>query len=147
MRKAGRQTAAEPAEKLLAEMMAERIHFEKADPRLQSKREHCAKYSALIRALTPEVGQMLADHSRQPLETNLADLLRELPVWYEAQGEPGRIGGENYTSGPNLARAVFLAMADAAHADPQQLARHLDQPWCHADLYQIEKLSATLRAS
>ena len=67
-----------------------------------------------------------------------------LPLWYQAYGER-MIGGENYISPPHLARGVFIALADATDAKPQELAAKLDQPWCKADLYYIEKLSAILR--
>jgi len=55
------------------------------------------------------------------------------------------IGGENFISPPHLARGVFIALADGLQADPAYLARKIDQPWCRADLYYIEKLSALLR--
>jgi hypothetical protein len=55
------------------------------------------------------------------------------------------IGGENYISPPNLSRGIFLAWADGTPAAPEALAAKLDQPWCRADLYDIEKTTALLR--
>ncbi|UCF14750.1 MAG: hypothetical protein JSW59_15155, partial [Phycisphaerales bacterium] len=78
------------------------------------------------------------------LNANLKDLMTGLPLWYQAFGER-MIGGENYISPPHLARGLFMAAADGAVLEPQQLAAKLDQPWCRADLYYIEKISAILR--
>ena len=72
------------------------------------------------------------------------DLMTGLPLWYQAFGER-MIGGENYISPPHLARGLFVAAAEGAVLDPEQLAAKLDQPWCRADLYYIEKISAILR--
>jgi len=55
------------------------------------------------------------------------------------------IGGENYISPPHLARGLFIASADGVGAEPAALAARLDEPWCKADLYYIEKASAILR--
>ncbi len=55
------------------------------------------------------------------------------------------IGGENYISPPHLARGLFMIGADGGVLDPEQLASKLDQPWCEADLYYIEKVCAILR--
>lgn len=129
----------------LAELAAGRVHFELADPRLLAKRSHHATFPR-YQQLVPEIGRLLADHAGGQLAANLADLDRELPVWYQAWGER-LIGGENYVNPPGLARGTFLAMAYAGGAKPRQLARYLDQPWCRADLYYIEKLTAVLRAA
>jgi hypothetical protein len=94
--------------------------------------------------LTPQLGQMLSDHAAAQLRRNLADLRRALPVWYQAWGER-LIGGENYISPPGLARGMFLALAYGASAEPAELTRYVDQPWCRADLYYIQKLTATLQ--
>jgi hypothetical protein len=40
---------------------------------------------------------------------------------------------------------MFTALADGVRAPSAELAAKLDQPWCRADLYFIEKLTATLR--
>jgi hypothetical protein len=41
---------------------------------------------------------------------------------------------------------MFAALAEGKGAATEELARYIDQPWGRADLYYIEKLSATLRA-
>ena len=78
------------------------------------------------------------------LSRNVRDLTTGLPLWHQAYGER-MIGGENYISPPHLARGLFAALADGTAAAPAQLAAKLDQPWCKADLYYIEKLCAILR--
>jgi len=37
-------------------------------------------------------------------------------------------------------------MADGLKESPEALASRLDQPWCRADLYYIEKLASVLRS-
>lgn len=134
---------------LLAKMLAERIHHERADTwlirptRQASKGLHQAKVPRYV-GLTRELSAVLADHAPQDLTKNVRALMQGLPLWYQAWGER-MIGGENYISPPHLARGVFAALAEVADTSPQDLAAKLDQPWCRADLYYIEKLSATLR--
>ena len=142
MRRTGDEAEAKAAVDLLARMATERVQYEVAESRLQAITGHHAKVPRYLR-LTPEVGQVLSDYAGRQLATNLADLGRQLPVWYQAWGER-LIGGENYISPPHLARALFLAMAEGLHATPEELQRYLDQPWCKADLYYIEKLTAVL---
>ncbi|MHC4740869.1 MAG: hypothetical protein ACYS8Z_03095, partial [Planctomycetota bacterium] len=77
-------------------------------------------------------------------KANVGALMKGLPLWYQAFGER-MIGGENYISPPHLARGLFIAGADGEVLDAEQLAAKLDQPWCKADLYYIEKISAILR--
>lgn len=148
-KRAGRQSEMEQALTLFAEMATHRVHHERADTwlirptRTASKGLHQAKVPRYV-GLTPELGAMLRQHAGEPLERNVRALMRGLPVWYQAWGER-MIGGENYISPPHLARGVFMALADGCGASPEELAAKLDQPWCKADLYYIEKLTAILR--
>jgi len=147
--KAGRQQQARKAEKLLTRMLAERVHHERADTALirptkvASKGLHQAKVPRYL-ALTPEVAAILTKYAAEQLTRNVRALTRGLPLWYQAYSER-MIGGENYISPPHLARGLFIASADAVGARPAALAARLDQPWCRADLYYIEKASAILR--
>ena len=70
--------------------------------------------------------------------------MKGLPLWYQSYGER-MIGGENYISPPHLARGLFAALAQVTNTTAQDLAKKLDHPSCKADLYYIEKLTATLR--
>ena len=82
---------------------------------------------------------------RLEFERNVRALNAQLPVWHQAFAER-MAGGENYTHTPLIARGLFAAMADGLRERPETLAAKLDQPWCRADLYYIEKLASTLRA-
>lgn len=147
--KAGRENEAAKALELLAQMAAERIHHERADRALirptqvASKALHQAKVPRYV-AMVPEVADILFEYTQEPLTQNVRDLTEGLPVWYQAFGER-MIGGENYISPPHLSRGLFMALADGVGAGPKKLASKLDQPWCRADLYYIEKVSAILR--
>ena len=143
MRHADKHDEARRAAELVAFWATERVHCEKAEQRLVSRREHHATLPR-YEYLTPEIGQLLADHAGEALRTNLEDLNRELPVWYQAWGER-LIGGENYINPPGLARGLFLARAYGLGESADTLVRYLDQPWCKADLYYIEKLTALAR--
>jgi hypothetical protein len=94
--------------------------------------------------LVPEIAMLLERHAGDALQRNVHALMAGLPVWYQAYGER-MIGGENYISPPHLARGIFAAWADGCAASPAALAAKLDQPWCQADLYYIEKMCSVLR--
>ena len=143
--KAGRTNERKMAEYRLGQLVTERVHFEIADERLLSARSHHGRVPR-YENLTPEIVRMLADHAGEQLTANLDTLRQKLPVWYQAWGER-MIGGENYVSPPALSRGIFLASAHAGAAKPAQLTSVLDQPWCRADLYYMEKLTALLRAA
>ncbi len=147
--KADDKDAFDKAVELLGQMSTERVHHERADnwlirPSKQaSKGLHQAKVPRYV-GLVPEVGTMLNEHASEELTKNVRALMQGLPLWYQAYSER-MIGGENYISPPHLSRGIFLAMADGAGAEPKELTAKLDQPWCKADMYYIEKISAILR--
>jgi hypothetical protein len=149
LKMAGRIDEANDALQVLAQMVTERVHHERADSALirpthvASKNLHQAKVPRYV-ALVPEVAEMLREYACEPLTRNVRDLTTGLPLWYQAFAER-MIGGENYISPPHLSRALFIALADGLRAEPDELTAKLDQPWCKADLYYIEKISATLR--
>jgi len=144
MRHAGDNQAAQFALASLAQLASQRVGFELSDPRLQGPRSHHAWVPRYV-GLVPETGQLLGDYAATALRENLDALDRELKVWHQAWGER-LIGGENFTNSPNLARGIFAALAEGGSRSPDDLARRLDQPWCRADLYYIEKLTAVLQA-
>ncbi len=147
MRRAQRSAAAAKAAEAFANSAAERIELERTDGQLHrrsNKRLHYGNVPRYI-GLAPEVGRLLRDHAADALAENLAAIDRELPVWRQAWAER-LVGGENYTNPPDFARGVFSATAYGQAASPSALARQLDQPWCRADLYYIEKLTALLAA-
>lgn len=147
MRKAERIDAAARAAEAFAASAAARIEVERSGGQLHrrsTKRLHYGNVPRYI-GLVPEVGRLLRDHAANALDQNLAAIDRELPVWQHAWGER-LVGGENYTNPPDFARGVFVANAYGRDAAFEYLARRLDQPWCRADLYYIEKLTALAAA-
>ncbi|MBE0534552.1 MAG: PQQ-binding-like beta-propeller repeat protein [Phycisphaerae bacterium] len=150
MQKAGRVDRVGAARERLKAMLAERVHHERADSRLvrftdngQGNASHNAKIPRYV-DLVPEVAGFVARHAGEKFAYHVRGLDRQLPVWYQAWGER-MIGGENYVSPPHLARGVFVGLADGLQVPAGELAKKLDQPWCRADLYYIEKASALLR--
>jgi len=146
-RRAGDAAGAKRATELLAQLLTERVHHERADTDLirgtGGRVGHHAKVPRYV-GLVPELAGVLRDRAGEALTKNVRSLATGLPVWYHAFGER-MIGGENYISPPHLARGLFAALADGVGAGPDELAAKLDHPWCRADLYYIEKLSAVLR--
>ncbi len=150
MNKAHRDDRIAPAIERLREMLTERIHHERADSRLirytdngHGNYRHNAKIPRYV-DLTPELAAFVARLAKDKFTYHVKGLDKQLPLWYQAWGER-MIGGENYVSPPHLSRGLFVALADGLQTTPRQLAKKLDQPWCRADLYYIEKLSAILR--
>lgn len=134
---------------LLAELVATRVHHERSDHRLlrptkgESGGIHQARVPRYV-DLVPELSQMVGRYADDAMTAHVADLRAALPLWGQAYGER-MIGGENYISPPHLSRGIFMIWSDGCDAPPRQLASALDQPWCKADLYYIEKLTAALR--
>lgn len=131
----------------LAERVTERVHHEKADTCFVRRDDFGAHSARMPRylSLTPELGAILRQYAGDTMNAHLDALVRQLPVWHHAWGER-LVGGENYINPPHLARAMFAALAEGKGAAAEELARYIDQPWCRADLYYIEKLAAALRA-
>jgi outer membrane protein assembly factor BamB len=145
--KAGKGEEVERALQVLAELVSERAHHERADTNFI--REVRGAHSASIpryHDLVPELAAMLREFAPKELERNVRALTQQLPLWYQAFAER-MAGGENYTHTPLIARGLFAALADGLRAPSAELAAKLDQPWCRADLYFIEKVAATLRAA
>lgn len=145
MQKAGKADEVERAVVLLSELVAERVHHERADTNFV--REVRGAHSGSIpryHDLVPELAAMLQAFAPREFERNLRALQAQLPVWHQAFAER-MAGGENYTHTPWIARGMFAALADGLKGTPEELASRIDQPWCRADLYFIEKLTATLR--
>ncbi len=146
MRRAGKDAETERALEKLALLVEERAHFERADTNFvrQVRGAHSGSVPR-YHDLTPETAAMLRAFAGDEFGRNLRALSAQLPVWHQAFAER-MAGGENYTHTPLLPRGLFAALADGLGAPPEELASRLDQPWCRADLYFIEKLSAALRS-
>jgi hypothetical protein len=145
--KAGKADEVDRALAVLAELVAERVHHERADSNFV--REVRGAHSGSIpryHDLVPELAAMLRAFCPKELERNVRALDQQLPLWYQAFAER-MAGGENYTHTPLIARGMFAILADGVQAPAKELQAKLDQPWCRADLYFIEKLTATSRAA
>ncbi len=147
MQKAGRTEEVDRALSLLAELATERVHHERADTNFI--REVRGAHSGSIpryHDLCPELCAMLREFAPKELERNVRALDAQIPLWYQAFAER-MAGGENYTHTPLIARGMYAVLADGVRAPSAELAAKLDQPWCRADLYFIEKLTALQRAA
>jgi hypothetical protein len=145
MQRAGKAEEVDRAVALLAELVTERVHHERADTNFI--REVRGAHSGSIpryHDLVPELAAMLQAFAPKEFERNVRALQAQLPVWHQAFAER-MAGGENYTHTPLIARGLHAALADGLNAAPEELASRLDQPWCRADLYFIEKLAGALR--
>jgi hypothetical protein len=145
MKRAGKKEELDRALAALAALVTDRVHHERADSNFV--REVRGAHSGSIpryHDLVPEAAAMLQAFAPKEFERNLRALSQQLPVWHQAFAER-MAGGENYTHTPLIARGMFAALADGLQAPPEELVSRLDQPWCRADLYFIEKLAAILR--
>jgi outer membrane protein assembly factor BamB len=144
--KAGDQQQVTRALDRLAMLVVFRVHHEQADTRfirISGKQAHSANLPRYL-DMVPESARMLRDLAGDAFKKNATALSAQLPTWHHAFGER-LIGGENYISPPTLSRALFIALSDGLQEPPTRIAPRLDQPWCKADLYYIEKLTAVLR--
>jgi len=136
MKKAGETAEVERALDRLAALVADRVHHERADTAfVRAPRDAHSASIPRYEEMTPELAAMLGRLAKDALAANLRDLTRQLPVWHQAFAER-LIGGENYTHTPRLAWGLFLTLTGAGLASPP-----VDQPWCRADLYHLEKLA------
>jgi hypothetical protein len=145
MLKAGKAAEVDRALDVLAELVTDRVHHERADTNFI--REVRGAHSGAIpryHDLVPETCAMLRAFAPKEFERNVRALSAQLPVWHQAFAER-MAGGENYTHTPLIARGLFAAMADGLGEPPETLASKVDQSWCRADLYYIEKLTSALR--
>ena len=150
MKKLEQSAEVAKAEKTLKEMLTLRLHHEKADTRYIrgtasgtiSSHHHAGKLPRYV-GLTPELSSFLAKNA-PIMKKMVPKICDQIPVWHHAFGER-MIGGETYTNPPHLARGLFAIQADGIKIPMTDLIYYLDQPWCKADLYYIEKLTSLLR--
>ena len=88
--------------------------------------------------LVPEIAEELRLHTDGVAAARLRALREERPGWFMAFGDR-LIGGENYTSPPHLARALFTGAVFIEQRPAPALSGEIDVPWCKGDLYFIEK--------
>jgi uncharacterized repeat protein (TIGR01451 family) len=96
--------------------------------------------------LTPEIGRALRDYAWEDVQRQ--DRFIETAVmaqYLTSSFAVGRI--EQFTNSPTQALEVYLAKALVMQEDSETLRQYIDVPWCHGDLYYIEKLVLAIRAS
>lgn len=131
------------AKRRFGELLERRVNLERINPqpiepsRSATKSLHnfrLTRYGTLV----PEIAEVLRLRTEGTAAARLRALREERPGWFMAYGDR-LIGGENYTSPPHLARALFTGAAFIEQRPASELAAALDVPWCKGDLYFIEK--------
>ncbi len=99
------------------------------------------------RHLTPEVGRILA-HYVGRTHRHLMDVYVDYhrPTWHLAWGIEGLWRNESAFAFPTMSAEIFAARAWGLDERSEELTRFLDVPWCHADLFYIQKLVLCIEA-
>jgi hypothetical protein len=127
----------------LRELLNLRVNLGRVNVRIvrrthsSTKHLHVYKLPRFVQ-LTPEVGRALAQWTAGCESGRLQPYRKKRPGWYMAFGDR-LIGGENYTNPPHFSRALFSGAALIERMPADRLFRWIDVPWCHGDLYFVEK--------
>lgn len=100
------------------------------------------------RHLTPDVSRLVKTYAapvEQHLMTSYVDHLR--PGWWLAWNAEQMMRNEAPCQLPSTPLEIFTARALLLGESSAQLGKYLDQPWCKADEFYIQKLALTLRAT
>ncbi len=99
------------------------------------------------RHLTPEVGRVLAHYAGRT-HRHLMDVYVNYhrPSWHLAWGVESLWRNESPFAFPTMSAEIFTARAWILDERCAELIRFLDIPWCHADLFYIQKLVLCLEA-
>jgi hypothetical protein len=141
-----RESDAQKVAHRLSDLLARRVTYEISNDEFfaelgESHLDGVPRYNHL----TPEIMWILKRKVDKEQMDGILHYYRYKEVtWPLAFGQK-IVGGENYIHRPELPHGIFRAMAYADYASPEELARCLDQPWCHADLYYMDKLAAVLQ--
>ena len=108
-------------------------------------RPHRAKV-ALFHRLTPDVANILRARAADAVRRVWGTFLRLCPTWHLVGEERQVHFGENFVDPPHFALDAFCAYAWLTGASADALARHLDIPFCRADLAAIVKIALILEA-
>lgn len=131
-----------------ANLLQLRVDLERINPQIVEKSGGSSKnlhYYKLSRYcdLVPEVAEAIRKLSAGCGQARLRTFREERNAWYMAYGDRF-IGGENYTSPADFARALFAGAALVEQLPASQLLNFVDVPWCKGDLFFIEKCSYAL---
>ncbi len=152
-RQLGRTTDANEGEQVAVAAMTAGLNFHQfratANDRYPDPRDQQTGWRApVFFGLVPEVGRYISDTNRITATNYLNDLTDADGVflWYLTRlGVQAEIGESSF-HGPDLAWSVFLAKAYVEGAGKSALRGYLDRPWGLGDLYDIQKLIATIEA-
>jgi PQQ-like domain/PQQ enzyme repeat len=98
--------------------------------------------------LTPEVGRLLNQQARAIHASLMARYVEyHRPTWWLAWNVETMMRNECPYEFPSMSAEVFAARSLILNETPDKLALFIDRPWCHADLYYIQKLALTLDAA
>ncbi len=99
------------------------------------------------RHLTPEVGRLLQAYA-EPAQRQLMEVYVDYhrPTWWLAWNVELLLRNESPFSLPTMSAEIFAARARILHEPQDRLAAHVDLPWCRADLFYLQKLTACLEA-
>jgi hypothetical protein len=102
---------------------------------------------ALFQDLTPEVAVLIKSKAPEAVEAVWAAFDSLYRTWW-LMGEERQVHfGENFLDSPDLALSGFRALAWTQATTSDLLAKRVDVPFCHADLYYIMKLAVALDAN
>ncbi|HOW65580.1 MAG TPA: hypothetical protein P5186_04755 [Candidatus Paceibacterota bacterium] len=132
----------------LQTLLETRINYERVRPRILTPTSSTSKHLHITKLarycyLTPEIARALRQRTEGCSARRLQVFREARPGWFMAFGDR-YIGGENYTSPPHLAQALFLGAAWIELLPPRDLSDCLDVPWCQGDFYFLEKCAAIL---
>jgi len=139
------RTWSDPAEDIRC---VERLDFEGAALTAVARGQNHGYYLIRFLRLTPEVARLLADTCGDEMARTIERIDYRVPEWFFAD-TPNWAGcwAEAILSPPENAHGIFLARAWMRLPGDEDLSKYLDQPWCRADLYYIDKLRAAVEAS
>jgi hypothetical protein len=101
---------------------------------------------ALFEDLTPEIAALVRGKNREAVRQVWQTFAALCPTWHLAGEERQVHFGENFLDPPDFALSGFKALAWLQQASGDELSRHLDLPFCRADLYYLTKLSLAIEA-
>jgi hypothetical protein len=142
------EATAKSARARAAQLLQLRLDLEKLNPRILDKTDAATKtlhHFKLARYLN--LAEPAATLLRQ--DGTAAERLRPFrearPGWWMAFGDRW-IGGENYTTSPDFARALFHGAVEIEAIAPAKSTAWMDVPWCKGDLFQIRKMACFLQS-
>lgn len=99
---------------------------------------------AVFQDLAPEIGDILRAQAPEAAQQVWATFTNLAPTWHLMGEECQYHFGENFIDLPDFALSAFQALAFVQKAGRDELLRKADIPFCHADLYYIQKLAIAL---